>query len=150
MKVILISKVNKLGNSGDIVNVNSGYARNFLIPKEKVVIATKENIKIFNQKQKELQKKLEEQLTEAKNRAKKLDLIGIIKIYSKSGEAGKLFGSINQRDIVDAINKLGLSVHKNEIKLLEGPLRKLGKHQVIFQPNHQVHIKFLVNIVADS
>jgi len=149
MKVILIFKINKLGNAGNIVDVKPGYARNFLIPQEKAVIANKENIAIFNQKQLQMKKLLEEKLIEAKRRAEKLELIGTVNIYCKTGrDEGKIFGSVNRRDIVSALNKLDLSVHKNEIKLLDEPLRKLGKHQVIFQPNNKLYVKFLVNIIS--
>lgn len=150
MQVILLSKLNKLGDSGTIVNVKSGYARNFLIPKNKAIFANKKNIESFEAQRFALEQENISKLLIAQSRAKKIKNIKNITIFSKSGKEGKIFGSIGIRNILKEITALGIKINKKEIRLPNGLLRKVGEHKVIFQPHSEVCIHFLVNIIAKN
>ncbi|AWX15832.1 50S ribosomal protein L9 [Mergibacter septicus] len=149
MQVILLDKVVHLGNVGDQVNVKSGYARNFLIPKGKAVMATKANIEYFEARRAELEAKAAAALAAAQARADKLSALATITIASKAGDEGRLFGSIGTRDIADAVTKAGVEVAKSEVRLSEGPLRTLGEHEVRFQLHGEVFATLNVVIVAE-
>lgn len=149
MQVILLSKVNKLGNLGELVNVKSGYARNYLLPKGKAILATKKNIEIVESQKTELREKIANKLNIAQSRAEKIKLMGLITIRSKSGEEGKLFGSIGSRDIAEEMTLLGVSVNKNEIRLPNGTLRHIGEHKAVFVPHNEVRVEITINIISD-
>lgn len=149
MQVILLDKVVHLGNVGDQVNVKSGYARNFLIPQGKAVMATKANIEYFEARRAELEAKAAAALAAAQARADKLSALATITIASKAGDEGRLFGSIGTRDIADAVTKAGVEVAKSEVRLSEGPLRTLGEHEVRFQLHGEVFATLNVVIVAE-
>ncbi|XRX43077.1 MAG: 50S ribosomal protein L9 [Buchnera aphidicola (Tetraneura sorini)] len=146
MRVILLEEMKNIGKKGSIVEVKPGYARNFLFPKEKAILGSKENIKLFEMERNKFLENLKKEILIAKSRIKKLNEIGIIKIISKSGLNGKLFGSIGINEILKAINKIGFFVKKNELKLINGKIRKLGEYEVIFKPHHKLlsKIKILV------
>ncbi|KAA5738129.1 50S ribosomal protein L9, partial [Acinetobacter baumannii] len=97
MQVILLDKIGNLGGLGDTVNVKSGYARNFLIPQGKAVMATKGNVEMFEARRAELEAKVAEQLTAAEARAEKVNALEAVVIAYKAGDEGKLFGSIGTR-----------------------------------------------------
>ncbi|MDA3979697.1 50S ribosomal protein L9 [Gallibacterium sp. AGMB14963] len=149
MQVILLDKVVHLGNVGDQVNVKSGYARNFLIPQGKAVMATKANIEYFETRRAELEEKAAKALAAALDRAEKLQALGSVTIASKAGDEGRLFGSIGTRDIADAITAKGVEVAKSEVRLPTGPLRALGEHEVRFQFHGEVFASLNVIIVAE-
>ena len=125
MQVILLDKIGNLGGLGDQVNVKSGYARNFLIPQGKAVMATKGNVEMFETRRAELEAKVAEQLAAAEARAEKVNALEGVSIASKAGDEGKLFGSIGTRDIADAIAAAGVEVAKSEVRLPAGaPIQK--------------------------
>jgi len=138
MEIILLSKVHKLGNSGEIVHVKSGYARNFLIPKGQAISANKKNIKSFEMQRIKLEQETVSKLILAKQRAEKIQLIKSITISSKAGKEGKIFGSIGVKHIIKEISLIGIKIHKKELRLPNGVLRKIGLHTVIFQPHKEV------------
>ncbi|XBC38161.1 MAG: 50S ribosomal protein L9 [Buchnera aphidicola (Floraphis choui)] len=150
MQIILVNKVENLGNLGDVINVKSGYARNFLIPNGKAVIATPSNIKLILKKKIELEQKLLDKLSLAESRAKKIRMITQpVTIFLKSRKEGKLFGSVGSRDISELLSNLsGIEVKKREIHLLNGALRTIGKHNIIFKPHHTIIVNIIVNIVS--
>ncbi|QIE02233.1 50S ribosomal protein L9 [Buchnera aphidicola] len=148
MEIILLSKIHKLGDSGKIVNVKSGYARNFLIPTGKAILANKKNIKSFEAQRLALEQENINKILTAQERAEKIKQINSITIKSKVGKAGKIFGSVGVRNIVKEIILLGFKINKKEIRLPHGLLRKVGSHRVIFQPHKKVCIDFTVNIVS--
>lgn len=119
MQVILLDKIGNLGSLGDTVNVKSGYARNFLIPQGKAVMATKANVAMFESRRAELEAKVAEQLAAAQTRADQVNALEAVVIASKAGDEGKLFGSIGTRDIADAITAAGVKVSKSEVRLPE-------------------------------
>lgn len=148
MEVILLSKVKNLGDSGKIVKVKSGYARNYLIPQGKAILADKKNIQSFEDQKIKLKEKNINELLLAKSRADKIKQIKSITIPSKVGKENKIFGSVGVRDIVKEIFQLGIKINKKEIKLPNGVLRHVGEHQVIFQPHSEVYEHLIVNIIA--
>ncbi|MBE2894764.1 50S ribosomal protein L9 [Spirabiliibacterium falconis] len=149
MQIILLDKIVHLGNVGDQVNVKAGFARNFLIPQGKAVMATAENIAHFESRRAELEAKVAKELAEAQARAEKIAALGSVTIASKAGDEGRLFGSIGTRDISDAIKAAGVEVEKSEVRLSEGPLRTLGEHEVRFQLHGEVFTQLIVNVVAE-
>ncbi|BCK04297.1 50S ribosomal protein L9 [Vibrio cholerae] len=149
MQVILLDKIGNLGSLGDTVNVKSGYARNFLIPQGKAVMATKANVAMFESRRAELEAKVAEQLTAAQTRADQVNALEAVVIASKAGDEGKLFGSIGTRDIADAITAAGVKVSKSEVRLPEGALRNVGAYEVSVQLHSEVFATAKVQVVAE-
>ena len=150
MQVILLDKIAKLGGLGDQVSVKSGYARNYLLPQGKAVIASKANVEHFEARRAELEAKLAEVLATAEARAAKLVELAEVTIASKSGDEGKLFGSIGTRDIADAINAAGVEVVKSEVRLPEGALRNTGEFEISVQLHSEVFATVTLQVVADK
>ncbi|MCW8828872.1 MAG: 50S ribosomal protein L9 [Gammaproteobacteria bacterium] len=149
MDVILLEKVINLGNLGDQVKVKSGYARNFLLPKGKAVMATKDNVAKFEERRAELEAKAAEQLAAAQARADKLAALGSVTIGARAGDEGKLFGSVTAADIADAISAGGVEVAKSEVKMPEGPIRAIGDFEMMIQLHTDVAQGINVQIVAE-
>ncbi|CAL4324664.1 50S ribosomal protein L9 [Buchnera aphidicola (Chaitophorus sp. 3695)] len=146
MKVILITSFRNLGEVGELIQVKSGYARNFLFPKEIALPAIKKNIEYFENRKKSLEAKKIKKLKIANFRIQEIKKIKSIKIFAKSGDKGKLFGSINTRDISRKLNKMGIKIHKSELKLKNGGLRSIGEYVVLFQPHKDIYtnIKLII------
>jgi large subunit ribosomal protein L9 len=130
MEVILLEKVGKLGDIGDVANVKAGYGRNYLIPQGKAVFATKENLAEFETRRADLEAAAATRLAEAQKRADKLAEIGSVTISAIAGDEGKLFGSVGTREIEEAINGAGGEINKSEINLPEGAIRSVGEFSV--------------------
>lgn len=148
MEVILLEKVGKLGGLGDRVTVKGGYARNFLLPQGRAVLANEANVAEFEARRAELEKAAQEALDAATSRAEGLNgqTVGIT---AKSGDEGKLFGSIGTRDIAEAAESAGLTVDKSEVRLPEGPLRTTGDHEVQVQLHAEVFATLTVSITGE-
>lgn len=149
MQVILLDKIGNLGSLGDTVSVKSGYARNFLIPQGKAVMATKSNVEMFETRRAELEAKVAEQLVASQARAEQVNALEAVVITSKAGDEGKLFGSIGTRDIADAITAAGVAVSKSEVRLPEGALRNVGSFEVSIQLHSEVFATVKIQIVAE-
>ncbi|TNH06448.1 50S ribosomal protein L9 [Testudinibacter sp. TR-2022] len=149
MQIILLDKIIHLGNVGDQVNVKAGFARNFLIPQGKAVMATKANIEHFETRRAELEAKVAKELAEAQARAESIAALTSVTIASKAGDEGRLFGSIGTRDIADAITAAGVKVEKSEVRLSEGPLRTTGEHEIRFQLHGEVFTSLIVNVIPE-
>ena len=143
MQVILLDKIVHLGNVGDQVNVKSGFARNFLIPQGKAVMATKPNIEHFETRRAELE------AAAAQARAAQVTALGSVTIASKAGEEGRLFGAITTRDVAEAVTAAGVEIAKSEVRLPNGPIRTLGDHDVRFQLHGEVFATLDVIVVAE-
>lgn len=128
MKIILTNDVAKLGNAGDAVNVKSGYARNFLIPKGYAIVANEKNEKELAFNRRMIEKKIAGQYGEANALAEKLSSIDI-SISKKVGEEGKLFGSVTNREIADAIKEKGIEIDSRNI-ILDNTIRKSGVYEI--------------------
>ncbi|MDB9863477.1 50S ribosomal protein L9 [Litorivicinus sp.] len=137
MEVILLEKIGKLGSLGDRVSVKGGYARNFLLPQGRAVLANETNIAEFETRRAELETVAQEALNKANQRAEELNG-SRVEIVAKAGDEGKLFGSIGTRDIAEAAVLAGLSVDKTEVRLPEGPLRMTGDHEIQCQLHSEV------------
>lgn len=147
MEVILLDKLAHLGSLGDKVKVKNGYARNYLIPQGKAVMATEANVKLFEERKAELEKKLADELAAAQARASKLTEIGSVTIEAVAGDEGKLFGSIGTKDIADAVTKAGCEVAKREVHLNNGVLRNVGEYDIVIQLHADVTAAIKLNIV---
>ncbi|MCS3456551.1 50S ribosomal protein L9 [Aeromonas rivuli] len=147
MQVILLDKIAKLGGLGDQVNVKAGYARNYLIPQGKAVMATKANIETFDARRAELEAKLAAGKAAAEERAAKLGELAAVVIASKSGDEGKLFGSIGTRDVADAITAAGVAVAKSEVRM-GNVLRNTGEYEVVVQLHADVKATVQIQVVA--
>ncbi|MDP8078413.1 50S ribosomal protein L9 [Phocoenobacter skyensis] len=149
MQVILLDKIAHLGGVGDQVNVKSGFARNYLIPQGKAVMATKANIEYFEARRAELEAKAAAVLAAAQARADQMNALEAITIASNAGEDGRLFGSIGARDIADAVSKAGVELAKSEVRLGAGPLRALGEYTVKVQLHAEVASQVTIVVVAE-
>ena len=148
MEVILLEKVGKLGALGDRVTVKGGYARNFLRPQGRAVLANEANVAEFEARRAELEKSAQEQLNAANTRAEALNG-KTVAITAKAGDEGKLFGSIGTRDIAEAAEANGLTLDKSEVRLPEGPLRNTGEHEVQCQVHAEVFATITVVITGE-
>jgi ribosomal protein L9 len=148
MEVILLEKVGKLGGLGDRVTVKGGYARNFLLPQGRAVLANEANVAEFEARRAELEKSAQEALDAATARADALNS-QTVSITAKSGDEGKLFGSIGTRDIAEAAEQAGLTIDKSEVRLPEGPLRSTGDHEVQVQLHAEVFATITVSITGE-
>ena len=148
MEVILLEKVGKLGALGDRVTVKGGYARNFLLPQGRAVLANEANVAEFEARRAELEKVAQEQLDAASTRAEALNG-KTVAITAKAGDEGKLFGSIGTRDIAEAAEANGLTLDKSEVRLPEGPLRNTGEHEVQCQVHAEVFATITVAITGE-
>ena len=149
MQVILLDKIAKLGDLGDSVKVKAGYGRNYLLPKGKAMLATKENFAIIEEQKAELVKKMEESKSKAVKKGELLSEL-TLSIPAKVGDEGKLFGSVGTQDICDAINKHSIEVEKKEVLLADGPLRTVGIHEIAIRLHPDVTIELEVSIVDDN
>ena len=147
MQVILLDKIAKLGGLGDQVAVKAGYARNYLIPQGKAVMATKANIETFDARRAELEAKLAAGKAAAVERADKLGELAAVVIASKSGDEGKLFGSIGTRDVAEAITAAGVAVAKSEVRM-GNVLRNTGEYEVVVQLHADVKATVQIQVVA--
>ena len=149
MQVILLDKVDQLGTVGDQVTVKAGYARNYLIPQGKAVMATAANIAYFEERRAELEAKAAAALSAAQARAAAIANLAAIVITSKAGDDGRLFGSVGARDIADAVTAAGVAVAKSEVRLPEGALRTTGEHEIKLHLHAEVNAVVTLNIVTE-
>lgn len=148
MEVILLEKVANLGALGAKVNVKAGYGRNFLIPQGKAVPATKGNLEAFEARRADLERQEAEILATAQARAVQLSALAVV-IAAKSGDEGKLFGSVGTRDIAEAVTTAGIAISKLEVRLPNGALRHTGEYKVALQLHSDVMAEVAITIVAE-
>jgi large subunit ribosomal protein L9 len=149
MQIILLEKVANVGDLGDVVKVKDGFARNFLIPHGKAKRATPENLKLLESKRAELEKAAADKLSAAQATAEKLEGIKV-QVTQKAGVDGRLFGSVTNVDIVDALKEHGIAVEKGAIRLPSGPLKQVGDHPVTVQLHTDVLAHITVGVVGDT
>ncbi len=129
MKIVLLEDVDNLGYAGDIKEVKDGYARNYLIPKGKALMATKSNLKMVEEKRRAILRRIEKKIEAAKKIRDALDGLEI-EISAKAGKEGKLFGSVTATEIYEAIKDKAEGLDKKQIRLPEGGIKSVGEHQV--------------------
>ena len=149
MQVILMEKLANLGNLGDVVKVKDGYARNYLIPKGKAKRATEENLKVFEARRAELEKAQSAALAQAQERGAKLDGL-VLKITQKAGVDGKLFGSVTNHDIVDALKAQGHEVERAQIRMPTGPLKQAGEYPLQIALHTDVVVTITVSVIGEA
>lgn len=148
MEVILLQKIEKLGNLGDQVSVKPGYGRNYLIPKGKAVEATSENQTRFEARRAELESKAQETLTKAERRREQLADLEIT-LSVKAGTEGRLFGSVSAADIASAVSAAGIDLHKQEIRMPEGPIRQIGEYEIPVHLHADINTQIRVKVIAE-
>jgi large subunit ribosomal protein L9 len=149
MQVILLEKVANLGNLGDVVRVKDGYGRNYLIPQGKAKRATEKNMAEFEARRAELEKQQAAMLAAAQARGEKLGGY-MLQITQKAGVDGRLFGSVTNTDIAEALNAQGFEVSKSEIRMPQGPLKMVGDHPVSIALHHDVVVEITVSVLGET
>jgi large subunit ribosomal protein L9 len=147
MQIILLDKVGKLGNLGDVVNVKAGYARNFLIPTKQARRATTAAIAEFEQRRADLEKAAAVKLAAAQALGEQLSG-KTVRIAQKAGVDGRLFGSVTNADVAEALTKMGLAIQKSQVRMPNGPLKNVGDHSVSVAPHGDVAVDVTVQVVA--
>jgi len=149
MQIILMEKVVNLGNLGDVVKVKDGYARNFLIPGGHAKRATQSNVATFEAQRAELEKQQAEKLAAATTRAEKLEGL-MIQITQKAGVDGRLFGSVGNADIAEALTTQGHAISKAEVRLPDGPFKAVGDYDVVLSLHTDVTANIKVSVLGDA
>ena len=147
MQIILLEKGANLGNLGDIVRVKDGYARNYLIPQRSARRATESAIKEFEAKRAELEKAAAEKLATAAALGEKMSG-RTVHITQKAGVDGRLFGSVTNADVADALNRIDFHVVKAQVRMPDGPLKTVGEHTVTVAPHSDVVVEVKVVVLA--
>lgn len=151
MDVILLEQIRGIGRLGDTVAVKPGFARNYLLPQEKAVIANAENSAYFEQRRHELEAKEAELLAKAQQRAAEVEALSL-EITAKASDEGKLYGSIGTRELSHALAEKGAAIEKHEILLPNGPLRTVGDYEVEIELHSDVKavVKVTISTVTEA
>ncbi|MEE2705004.1 MAG: 50S ribosomal protein L9 [Pseudomonadota bacterium] len=144
MEVILLERIDKLGQMGDVVKVKNGFARNFLLPRKKALRANKTNRKYFEDKRAELEAVNLKRKDEALSVASKMEGLHII-IVRQASEAGQLYGSVSSRDITAALKEQGIKIEKGQIDL-NSPVKELGKYSIPVKLHPEVEIEISITV----
>jgi large subunit ribosomal protein L9 len=149
MQVILMEKVANLGELGEVVKVKDGFARNFLIPQGKAKRATDANLKAFEARRAELEKAQAEALVRAQERGAKLDGL-TVQVTQKAGVDGRLFGSVTNYDIVEALKAQGHEVERAQIRMPAGPIKQVGDTQLQIALHSDVVVTITVSVLGET
>ena len=149
MQIILLDKVVNLGGLGDVVKVKDGYARNYLIPQGKAKRANTANLAEFEARRVELERLAAEQLAQAQAQAEKVEGLSVT-IARKAGVDGRLFGSVTNADVADALKAKGFAVEKAAVRMPEGPLKVVGESQVTVSLHTDVTATISVTVVGEN
>ncbi|MEN9783302.1 MAG: hypothetical protein RJA24_645 [Pseudomonadota bacterium] len=149
MQIILLEKVINLGTLGDVVRVKDGYARNFLIPQGKAKRATAASLADFEKRRAELEKAHAEMLAQTQEKGAKLEGL-MLQITQKAGVDGKLFGSVTNSDISEALKKQGFDVPKATIRMPEGPLKMIGDYPIKVALHADVVVSITVSVLGEA
>ena len=148
MKIILLDKIQRLGEIGDIVEVNSGYARNFLIPQKKAAFASDKNIAEVEARKDELAAASADLLTQSQARAETITG-STCEIAVPVTEEGALYGSVGTREISDAFTAAGIEIDKSEVQLPDGPIKEIGEHSITIAVHPEVSAEVIVKVLAE-
>jgi len=148
MEVILLEKIANLGNLGDKVTIKPGYGRNFLIPQGKAARATPAKIKEFEERRAELEKQAAEKLAAATARGEALSKLQIT-IAHKTGDEGRLFGSVGTHTIAEAVTAAGVAVEKHEVRMPNGVIRLVGEYDIAFNLHTDVVVTLPIKVVSE-
>jgi len=148
MEVVLLQRIEKLGQMGDVVKVKPGFARNYLLPQKKALRATKENLARFEQQRAQLEAANLERRAEAEKVASKMDGLTVV-VVRQAGETGQLYGSVSARDIAEAITQAGFTIVRNQV-LMDRPIKMLGLHPVRIALHPEVIVTVTVNVAKSE
>jgi|TARA_B100000035_G_scaffold104081_2_gene88364 large subunit ribosomal protein L9 len=148
MKIILLDKIQRLGEIGDIVEVNSGYARNFLIPQKKAAFASDKNIKEVEARKEELAAASADLLTQAQGRSESIEGSSC-EIFVPVTEEGALYGSVGTREISEAFIESGVEIDKSEVQLPDGPIKEQGEFNIVISVHPEVSANVVVKVSAE-
>jgi large subunit ribosomal protein L9 len=149
MQIILLEKVVNLGGLGDVVKVKDGYARNFLIPTGKAKRATAVNLAEFEKRRAELEAAQAAALSSAQEKGAKLDGL-MIQITQKAGVDGRLFGSVTNIDIMDALKAQGIEIERSMVRMPQGPLKNVGDHDLAVALHSDVVVHIKVSVLGET
>ncbi|OAB55097.1 hypothetical protein AY600_15635, partial [Phormidium willei BDU 130791] len=148
MEVILLERIEKLGQMGDVVRVKPGFARNFLLPQRKALRASKDNLAYFETQRAQLEAENLKRAQEAEAVAKKIEGAQVI-LIRQAGETGQLYGSVSSRDLADAIRENGVTVTRGQI-VLDKPIKTLGLHDIRVRLHPEVSVTITANIARSN
>jgi large subunit ribosomal protein L9 len=149
MQIILLEKIGKLGDLGDVVKVKDGYARNYLIPGKLARRATESAIKEFEVRRADLEKAAAGKLAAAQALGEQM-AGKTVRIAQKAGVDGRLFGSVTNADVAEGLTRMGLAVLKSQVRMPAGPLKTVGDHTVSIAAHHDVVVDVLVQVVPQA
>ncbi len=149
MQIILLEKISNVGNLGDVVKVKAGFARNYLIPQGKAKRATPDNLKVIEAQRAELEAAAAAKLTAAQELATKLEGLQV-QVTQKSGVDGRLFGSVTNVDIVEALKGHGIEIEKSSVRLPTGPLKTVGDHPISVALHTDVVSHINVTVIGET
>jgi large subunit ribosomal protein L9 len=149
MQIILLEKISNVGNLGDVVKVKAGFARNYLIPQGKAKRATPDNLKVIEAQRAELEAAAAAKLTAAQELATRLEGLQV-QVTQKSGVDGRLFGSVTNVDIVEALKGHGIEIEKSSIRLPTGPLKTVGDHPISIALHTDVVSHINVTVIGET
>jgi len=148
MQIILLEKITNLGQLGDVVKVKDGYARNFLIPTGKAKRATEANLKAFEARRAELERESAERLSAAQAVGERLEGL-TVQITQKAGVDGKLFGSVTNADVSEALKRMEFAIERAMVRMPDGPLKAIGDHPVIVALHTDVQATITVSVLGE-
>ena len=149
MQVILLETIPHVGQLGDVVKVKDGFARNYLIPTKKAKRATQAALDEFNAKRAELERAQAERLAKAEELKEKINGI-VLTIASKAGVDGRLFGSVTNMDVAEALDKLGYEIHKSQVRTPLGSIKAIGEYTLQIDLHHDIIADVVVKVVAEA
>ena len=148
VEVVLLERVEKLGQMGQVVNVKPGFARNFLLPQKKAMRATKDNLAYFETRRAQLEADNLERKSDAGEVGGKMEGLTVV-LIRQAGESGQLYGSVAARDVAEAVTKAGFTVNKSQI-VLERPIKSLGLHPVRVMLHPEVGVTVVTNVAQSE
>lgn len=148
MEVILLERIERLGQMGDVVKVKPGFARNFLLPQRKALRASKENMASFESQRTQLEAQNLERRSEAEAVAKKIDGLTVI-LIRQAGDSGQLYGSVNTRDIAAAVSEAGATVERHQV-VMDRVIKVLGLHSVKVRLHPEVSVTVMANVARSA
>ncbi|WP_366556222.1 50S ribosomal protein L9 [Aquibaculum sediminis] len=148
MEVILLERIENLGQMGDVVRVKPGFARNYLLPQHKALRSNKENLAIFEQRRAQLEAENLKRRQEAEAVAKKIDGLSVV-IIRQAGDSGQLYGSVASRDIAEAVTAAGTSINRNQV-VLDRPIKMLGLHDLRLRLHPEVSVPVSINVARSE